>query len=105
MPATERQDHERRLKANMALLEGRVLAEMERKHALRYKLVRFVERKKAVRRLRQAMRGVSGGNGSDSDESAKSDEESTKSDDEEMATQSVDEARLDVLYVMVSGLS
>lgn len=50
---------ERRLKALVVHLEAKSIAEMERKHMLRYKRVRFFERRKAERQMKQAQRALS----------------------------------------------
>ena len=79
LPADKRQEHERKLQANLAMLEGRTWSEMERTHVLKYKRIRFFERRKAERRLKKARKADQGG-------ASESDQESSDSDDEEQET-------------------
>jgi len=56
LPATVRQQQERKLRALQLAVEGKAALERQQKMATKYRMVRFFESKKAARHLRQALR-------------------------------------------------
>lgn len=52
LPANIRLEHEKRIQAHLIHLEAKVYSELERKMTLDYKMVRFIEKKKALRKLK-----------------------------------------------------
>ncbi len=61
MNAEAKLEHERRIEAQLALLEARSFSDLERKMVLRYKKIRFFERRKAERRLKKLQRAIANG--------------------------------------------
>lgn len=55
LPATVRQQQERKLRALQLAVEGKAVLEMQQKMSSKYRMVRFFESKKAVRHLRLAL--------------------------------------------------
>ena len=56
LPATVRQQQERKLRALQLAVEGKAALERQQKMATKYRMVRFFESKKAARHLRHALR-------------------------------------------------